>query len=241
MSNGAGSAVFFPCDVSLQSSVIDLAALVRTRTSTLDLVVHTADVLRTTRLNTPENVEVAFATNCLSRVLINHLLLDTMRAGTFVVHIAAAGLPGPIDPECIPPPSTMSAIAAHNLGQRANDLYGLSLAQHLASRGIRVMVMQPGMVATSIRTSSGSSRLLRFVARTAESLLRPLMTRPDDYAKRLLALIDTNASEPSSTHVLFDRRFRPMKLPKKYADRDLTTSVWNKLHAAVRLDPNDLA
>lgn len=238
MSNGATLASFIPCDVSLQSSVRGLADRVREQVSGLDLIVHSADVLRTRRIDTPEGVELAFATNCLSRVLLNGLLLPAMNRGGAIVHVAAAGLPGKIHLAEVPPGSRMGAIAAHNLGQRLNDLYGLTLARRCAAREIRVMVMQPGMVATSIRRSGDGGRVLSAVVSIAETLMRPVMTKPADYARGLVALVEREPGAVGSGGVLFDRRFRPMQVPARYRDQSLATAVWNRLHHVVGLDPD---
>lgn len=233
---GAAGATFLECDVSLQACVRELAGRVRGLGWPLDLIVHSADVLRGRRVETGEGVELAFATNCLSRVLLNGLLLPVVGSGGAIMHVAAAGLPGKVAAADIPPPAGMGAVAAHNLGQRCNDVYGLALAERCAARGVRVMVMQPGMVATSIRRSGDAGRVLGALVAAAEALMRPVMTKPDDYARVLVALIERERGT-MGRGVLFDRRFRPMATPARYRDPGLVGAVWGRLHEAVGLDP----
>ncbi len=235
---GGNAITFIPCDVSLQADVRALAQRVRIVSPSLDLIVHSADVLHTKRSDTSDGVELSFAINCLSRVLLNGLLFDTLNPGATIVHIAAAGLAGRIEPESIPPPPGMSAFAAHNLGQRANDLYGLSLAPRCMGRGVRVMVMQPGMVATSIRRSGDGGRVLKTIVGIAEAVMRPLMTHPDTYAHGLVELIERERGSSLNRDVLFTRRFQGMKVPARYMDPGLAAGVWNKLHQAVGLNPD---
>ncbi|MGL4609532.1 MAG: SDR family NAD(P)-dependent oxidoreductase [Trueperaceae bacterium] len=54
---------FVQADVSKMAEVRSLAEHWRAENESLDLLIHSADVLRTERLNTPEGFELTFATN----------------------------------------------------------------------------------------------------------------------------------------------------------------------------------
>jgi NAD(P)-dependent dehydrogenase (short-subunit alcohol dehydrogenase family) len=227
-----GGSCFFAADLSSMSSVRALAALVLESAPRIDLVVHSADVLRTTRVATPEGIEVSFATNFLGRVLFNHLVLDSLSDTATIVHVAAAGLPGGLTAEDVPPGPKVSAMSAHNLGQRANDAYGLELAERLRGRGVRVVVLNPGMVATGIRDSPEPKPwYVRLLVAALTWLAAPWTLAADVYAGRLVAFL--SAPPAGAHHVLYDRSFRPITPRRRFRDAALRRAVWRRAHDAV--------
>ena len=182
-----GAADVLRADVSLMAEVRRLAEEVKSRYSRLDLLIHSADVLRLKREKTAEGLEVAFATNYLSRFLLNHLLLDLLKAGApaRVLHVAAAGFPGKLDLANVPPDRGTSSFTGHNIGQRANDVYGVEPAERLRDTGVTVNIMNPGMVATDIRRSVPGGGAL---ARAIELVSKPVTKTPGAFAERVLHL-----------------------------------------------------
>lgn len=152
----ATGGTFLAADVSLLAEAARVAEEVARRHHRLHHLVHTADVIPSERRDTAEGLEVSFATNYLSRVLLNARLLPLLRAagaepgGAEILHVAAASGSGRLDLAKVPPPG-VGAFAAHGAGQGANDLYGAELAERLAGSGVRVHVLNPGGVDTGIR------------------------------------------------------------------------------------------
>jgi NAD(P)-dependent dehydrogenase (short-subunit alcohol dehydrogenase family) len=223
---------FLAADLSSMSSIRGLVAELRDIAPRIDLVVHSADVLRSSRIDTPEGIEASFATNFLGRVLFNRLAEPSLAANATLVHVAAAGFPGRFEVEDIPPQPRESAGTAHNLGQRANDAYGLELANR--SRGLRVFVLHPGMVDTNIRRSQEPSSLfLRLLVALLGWLSRPWTVSPENYARRLVTFL---AHPPSDTsQVLFGPSFRPIVPRARFRNASFRDAVWRRAHEAVGL------
>lgn len=233
-----GGARFFAADLSSMASVRALAAEVREAAPRIDLVIHSADVLRTTRVDTPEGVETSFATNFLGRVLFNHLVLDALADPATIVHVAAAGFPGRLEVGDIPPGPGVSATSAHNLGQRANDAYGLELAERVRGRGVRVLVLHPGMVATGLRDSPEPKPwFARLLLAALTWLVRPWTLAPATYAERLVAFLATPPT--GAPHVLYDRSFRPIAPRRRFRDAALLGAIWRRAHDAVGVVTQD--
>ena len=86
------NAHFIQSDISLMKNVVKVSQQIKQSANELDFIIHTADILRTTRTNTTEGLETAIAINFYSRVLLNELLLQDFQPER-IIHIAAAGFP----------------------------------------------------------------------------------------------------------------------------------------------------
>ena len=107
-------------------------------------------------METPDGIELGFANAYLSRFALVGLLLDPLRAGRATVqHVAAAGAPGRLRLDDVPPGPRLGAFRAHGVAQGANDVFGVELAARLAGDGVRVQVANPGAVRTGIRDEVG--------------------------------------------------------------------------------------
>lgn len=187
-------AAFEPADVSLLAEGRRLAEAVRARHGRLDALVHSADVVLSERRNTSEGFELAFATNYLSRVLLNALLFDLLartareHGAARIVHVAAAGFPGRLDLARVPPGPEVGALGAHNVGQRANDVYAVELAERLQGTGVFPYVSFPGLfVDTGIRRRNVSGAWRRVVG-TFDRLVRPFMRTVEEGAQQTVQL-----------------------------------------------------
>lgn len=117
--------------MSLLSETRRAAEEVRALTGALDAIVHTADVLAIKREETTEGFERSLATNYLSRFLLNSLLHDRLRNGqaSRIVHVAAANIPLTITEANFPQPQSANSFMGHNIGQAANDYYGMAFGK----------------------------------------------------------------------------------------------------------------
>jgi retinol dehydrogenase 12 len=69
------------CDLSLQSSIRSAADTFLSRHDRLDVLVNAAGVFRKERHETPDGLELTFATNVMSYFLLTSLLLDALKRG----------------------------------------------------------------------------------------------------------------------------------------------------------------
>ncbi len=225
---GLGAGVeFVAADVSLMSEVRRVVEVFRRRHNRLDVLVQSADVLRTKRLETAEGLEVSFATNYLSRFLFVGLLLDLLKesAPARIVHVAAAGLPGKLDLGNVPPGPKTSSFAGHNLGQRANDVYGVELASRLAETGVSVSVVNPGMVDTDLRRNMQTGLAGRLMVRSMEAVFRSRITTPEGYSREVLRLA-TSPDIADIGGVLFNRKGESIRVRPAVGDTETRRRLW---------------
>jgi retinol dehydrogenase 14 len=173
---------FIQADMSLMKEVRRVADEAHQHTAALHALAHTADVIINKRRSTAEGVELSFATNYLSRFLLNQMVLDLLKAGApaRILHVAAPGMPMPFDPVNVPPPPAMSSFQGHNIGQGANSLYGVEMAARLQGSGVSINVMNPGMVDTDIRRrSTDMPPLFKIMGGIMNVLLKSRTLTPD--------------------------------------------------------------
>ncbi len=222
---------FIQADVSKMADVRLLAERWGAEHDSLDLLIHSADVLRTERLDTSEGFELTFATNYLSRFFLNSLLLDNLKQSkaATIVHIAAAGFPGKLNLEHVPPPKNLSSFSGHNIGQRANDVYGLELARRLEASSIRVLILNPGMVDTGIRKRmEGVNIWARAFVGVMEKLVKG--TPPETFVKTVLGLIE-NPAIPSG---LYGPKGNPMRVQAHQSDKARGRELWRRTEETLR-------
>jgi NAD(P)-dependent dehydrogenase (short-subunit alcohol dehydrogenase family) len=216
---------FAPVDVSSLKELKDFALEWRNHNEKLDLIVHSADVLRTKRENSVDGFELTFATNYLSRFFLNSLLLDKLKASSAatILHIAATGFPGKLDLDNVPPPATMSSFGGHNIGQRANDVYGLELSRRLKKDNIRVLIFNPGMVDTGIRQRMDG---VNFFAKAFVGVMEILVkAKPiEDFVAVVMARLENK----DSSSVLYGPKNKPFRLRKDQVDEARGAALWEK-------------
>lgn len=180
---------FLQGDLSLLKETRRLALDVRDRVPYLNVLVHSADVLRTERVETAEGHEISFAINYLSRFLMNDLLLDTLKAGQArILHIAAAGSLFTLKASQFPPSPDASGWTGHGIGQGANDVYGLEMADRLKGSGVTINILNPGGVNTGIRDQMKLSGWQKAIFPIIMPLMMRLvfgmgMSEPAEYAR----------------------------------------------------------
>ena len=223
------SGQFIQADMSLMSETHRVADAARAQVDALEVIVHTADVLAIKREETAEGFERSLATNYLSRFLLNGLLHNLLRNGQQprIVHVAAANMPLTLTKANFPLPATASSFTGHNVGQAANDYYGLAFAGRYRDEGIHVNILNPGIVDTDIRRRGNGGPFLRGLMAVMELLMRPVTQTPADYA-RLVAAIATGKHPVADQSVLADRKGKPIMPRADRLDRDRQQYVWTQ-------------
>lgn len=215
----------YKADLSLLAETRRVGEEIASQHESIDLIIHTADVLVTKRIETIEGHEVSFATNYLSRFLLNSLLLNCLQhsANARIIHVAAAGMPFGLSKENFPVGKSASGFAGHNVGQTSNDYYGLEWKERYPSIGINIL--NPGVVDTSIRRQGNIEGMLKVVLKMMEFLSRPISTSVEDYAKIVLD-IALGRNQAAQTNVLIDRKGKPLQPRKDRLDKSLREYVW---------------
>lgn len=221
------SCTFIQCDLSSVKDTYRLVEKIKDSVSQIDIIVHAADVLLTKRVNTLEGNEVSFATNYLSRVIINEELsgLMTNRPNARIIHIAAPGFPGSLSAKNFPPDEKASGLSVHNIGQMANDYYALLKQSELSSKGIHINVLNPGIVNTNIR---GNMKGHAFFG-IAVSLMNVFVkgTSPADYGRGVVAIV-LGQNEAANEGIFLGSQWQLLTPRPDRLDRNTQKLVWER-------------
>jgi NAD(P)-dependent dehydrogenase (short-subunit alcohol dehydrogenase family) len=219
------NSVTYKADLSLLAETRRVGEEIASQHESIDLIIHTADVLVTKRIETIEGHEVAFATNYLSRFLLNALLVESLQqsVNARIIHVAAAGMFGLSKKNFPPVGKSESGFTGHNVGQASNDYYGLEWKERYPSIGINIL--NPGMVDTGIRRQGKGGQLLKMMIGIMEFLSKPVLTSVNEYANIVLD-IALGRNQAAQTNVLIDRKGKPLQPRKDRLDKSLREYVW---------------
>ncbi|WP_329140056.1 SDR family NAD(P)-dependent oxidoreductase [Streptomyces sp. NBC_01476] len=180
-------AFFVRADLSLVAENERVVTTVRAQFPVVDTLVFCARHYRSKRTETAEGLEENFALFYLSRYLLGHGLADSLTAsgGPVVVNVAGPG-------------ASLSVVhwndlelrrgyhggAALGQGGKLNDLLGVTFAERYADRGIRYVLIHPGVTATSFSGVYDEETLrhitaMQTYAKPVESALPPILTAID--------------------------------------------------------------
>lgn len=141
--------------------------------------------------------------------------------------MAAANVPVTLTTANFPLPKQASSFTGHNVGQAANDYYGFSFAERYQSAGIRINILNPGIVDTDIRRRGNGGPFLRALIGLLEVLMRPVTQTATEYA-RLVAAIATGKHPAADQSILIDRKGRPMKPRPDRLNVAMQQYVWEQ-------------
>lgn len=215
---------FVQGDLSLMKEVQRIATEIHKITTQIHILLHCADVALAKRVDTSEGIEVCFATNFLSRVLLNELLMDLLKASApaQILHISTPGMNWKTDPKLVPPPPEMSSSRSHNIGQGANNLYTVDLANRLDGSGIRMNVMAPGWVDTGFHKNVGEEslfyRLFMPIMRWAIKTFTSQLYTPEQCADNVLYMLLSDETSKWNGKFVKSNGKEAMKVPAYYKD-----------------------
>ena len=140
------------CDPSSLASVRESAHEVCRRFDRIALLINNAGIVSTRHRMSAEGFELTFATNHLGPFLLTRMLLDRLTANARIVTVSSrAHYPGKLDLARITDPrARYDARAAYSRSKLANVLHTFALARRLATTGITVNCLHPGIVATNL-------------------------------------------------------------------------------------------
>lgn len=218
------NAHFIQSDISLMENVQKVSDKVKQSVQDLDFIIHTADILRTARVNTAEGLETSIAINFYSRVLLNELLLQKFFPER-IIHIAAAGFPmnSNFDKK-FPVKDNASGFSSHGYGQVANDFYGLWMSKQLLDT--KINILNPGIVDTDIRRNAEMGGFYKFIMPIMGFFMARNQVTPDEYAQIVLKIFD-NDSEDANHFTLIDSKGKGFKGNKNINDEKMQKYVYD--------------
>jgi NAD(P)-dependent dehydrogenase (short-subunit alcohol dehydrogenase family) len=160
------------CDLSIMSSVRNLAEILKSRYEKIDVLVNNASVYRRKRAVTVDGYEEMFAANHLGPFLLTNLLLEQLQAavqatGSARILNITAPSTVPLDFDDLQAERTFNSLRTFGATKTANLLFTFELARRLENTGIKVNAIHPGLTRSGLMKEGFF--LMRLFTRLASS------------------------------------------------------------------------
>lgn len=160
------------CDLSILSSVRNLAEILKSRYPAIDVLINNASVYKRKRTVTVDGYEEMFAANHLGPFLLTNLLLEQLqsavqeRGSARILNITAPSTT-PLNFDDLQSERNFNSLKAFGATKMANLLFTLELARRLENTGITVNAIHPGLARSGLMREG--SFLMRLITRLASS------------------------------------------------------------------------
>jgi NAD(P)-dependent dehydrogenase (short-subunit alcohol dehydrogenase family) len=156
------------CDLSILSSVRNLAEILRSKYETIDVLINNAGVYKRKRSVTVDGFEEMFAANHLGPFLLTNLVLEKLQAavqthGSARVLNITAPSTIPLNFDDLQGERSFNSLNAFGATKMANLLFTLELARQLENTGITVNAVHPGLARSELMKEG--SFLIRLLTR----------------------------------------------------------------------------
>jgi len=205
------------CDLSILSSVRNLAEILKSKYQKVDVLINNASVFKKKRGVTVDGFEEMFAANYLGPFLLTNLLLELLQAavqinGSARVLNISSSSTTQINFDDLQNEKNFNAANAFGASNMANLLFAFALARGLESTGITVNAIHPGSEAA--KGSFAPLRLFRWLGsrssgRTSEGIVQA-----------------ATAAELEKTSGRFLRDGKEIEAPAYAYDRTVQQRLW---------------
>ncbi len=209
-------------DLTLQSSVRELAQQALTRYPHIDVLVNNAGAMFTSRQMTSEGIERTWALNHLAPFLLTNLLSERLKqsAPARVITTASGAHHGSEIPfEDLAAARSYGRLGYERYGQTklANVLFTAELSRRLQGSGVSAYCFHPGLVATGFNRNNGPLSSLAMLA------IRPFSRSPEHGARTLVWLADTPDLDGEGGYFFDEKLARPSRAAE---DVDAAARLW---------------
>jgi len=142
---------YFLADLSSQEDIRDLSKAIRSRYSSLDVLINNAGAIYADWQESPDGIEKTFALNHLGYFMLTLLLLDLMwdSAPSRIINVSSGAHSGVrLDFNDLEMKKNYDSWTAYSRSKLANIYFTYELSRRLSGSGVTVNAMSPGMVAT---------------------------------------------------------------------------------------------
>lgn len=204
---GAGVDVL-RADLSLQSSVRELAEQALERYPRIDVLVNNAGAMFSSRQTTAEGFELTWALNHLAPFLLTSLLLDRLRqsAPSRVITTASdahKGMRIPFDDFAAERSYGKAGFERYGQTKLANILFTAELSRRLQGSGVSAYCFHPGLVASGFNRNNGGLMGAAMIA------LKPFSRSTERGARTLVWLADSAEVEGEGGYFVDEHLGRP--------------------------------
>lgn len=167
-------------DLSSQRSIRAAARTFLEKNSILDCLVNNAAVGLPQRQESPDGIELTFATNVLGYFLLTNLLLDALRRAPAarIINVSSKLAAGLDLNDVEFKHRSYDAIAAYSQSKQANRMLTWTLARRLQGSSITANAMSPGAVNTRLLQTFAPNMTGKTPSEGADTILW-LATSPD--------------------------------------------------------------
>ena len=160
------------CDLSILSSVRNLAEILKSKYEKIDVLINNASVYRRKRAVTVDGYEEMFAANHLGPFLLTNLLLESLQAavqanGSARVLNITAPSTVPLNFDVLQGERNFNSLNTFGTTKMANLLFTFELARRLENTGITVNAVHPGLARSGLMKEAFF--LIRLFTRLASS------------------------------------------------------------------------
>src|ERR1041384_1232747 len=139
------------CDLSILSSVRNLAEILKSKYQKINILINNASVYKRKRVVTVDGFEEMFAANHLGPFLLTNLVLELLQAAVQAdgsAHILNITAPSTtrLNFDDLQSEKIFNSLNAFGASKMANLLFTMELARRLENTGITVNAVHPGLV-----------------------------------------------------------------------------------------------
>ena len=208
------------CDLSILSSVRNLAEILKSKYEKIDVLINNASVYKRKRVVTVDGFEEMFAVNHLGPFLLTNLLLEQLQAavqadGSARILNITAPSTVPLDFDNLQGERKFNSLTAFGATKMANLLFTFELARRLENTGITANAIHPGL------TRSGLMREAFFLIR----LLTRLTSSPPEKVTGTIVQAAL-APEFQKTTGKFLHNGKEFEVPAYANDPDAQQRLW---------------
>jgi len=208
------------CDLSVISSVRNLAEILKSRYESIDVLINNAGVHKSKRQTTMDGFELMFATNHLGPFLLTNLLLELLQnsaqsnGSARILNITAPSTVQP-DFDDLQSEKKFNSLNVFGATKMMNLLFTFELARRLENTGITANAIHPGLARSGLMKE----------AILPMRLFTWLMSRPPG---KITGSIVRAATAPEFGTVTgkFLHRGKEIKAPDYAYDREAQKRLW---------------
>jgi NAD(P)-dependent dehydrogenase (short-subunit alcohol dehydrogenase family) len=208
------------CDLSVLSSVRNLAEILKSKYPTIDVLINNAGVYKRRRTVTVDGFEEMFAANHLGPFLLTNLLLEPLQEavqanGSARILNMTAPSTVELNFDDLQSEKNFNSLMAFGATKMANLLFTFELARRLENTGITVNAIHPGLARSGLMKEG--SFLARLITRLASS-------PPEKVTGPILLAAVGPEFEKTTGKFLHDAK--ELNVPAYAQDREAQQKLW---------------
>jgi retinol dehydrogenase 12 len=228
--------VLLTADLSVQGDIRRVAGEVRHRYDHVDILVNNAGAAFSRREQSPDGLELTWATNYLAPFLLTELLLPLLvgpPAGR-IVNVVSEFYSRKLDLDNLQGERKYSYFGAYNRSKLGEVLFTTELARRTKVSGVTVVAVSPGPSRTNFSKPSGVMGMV------FGAMQHTPMVKPAEKAAEGIAWAATAPGLAGNSGALYLHR-KQLSLKGAAKDRSLAARVWGIGEKQTGIDPSHSA